>query len=172
MYPIVLPFIFFKFQILEKTRSSPCFYACDLHVLCIAPMLIIHPHIGKHDAGGGNHGYLRWNVHLVEMFLHGNKINFIHSITNFYAMSAPKTFMRILTGDSMHPIGHHVPWFKFQILEKDEIIYMFLCSRSQVSMRRRKRDVGGGNHGCARWNIHIAERFLRRNEIIFYSSNH
>ena len=62
---------------------------------------------------------------------------FIHSTTNFYVTSAPKTFLRILTGDSMHPIGHHVPWFKFQIMEKDEIVYMFLCSRSQVSMRRQ-----------------------------------
>jgi len=32
------------------------FYACGLHVLCIVPMLIIHPHSGKHDIGGGNHG--------------------------------------------------------------------------------------------------------------------
>ena len=72
---IVHHLLFFKFQILEKTRSSPCFYTCGLYVLCIVPMFT-HPNIGKHDAGGGNHGYVRWNVHLVERFLHGNKINF------------------------------------------------------------------------------------------------
>ena len=52
------------------------FYACGLHVLCIVSMLFIHPHIVKHDVGGGNHGCVRWNVHLVERFLRGNKINF------------------------------------------------------------------------------------------------
>ena len=26
---------------------------------------------------------------------------------------------------SMHPIRHHVPWFKFQILWKDEIVFLF-----------------------------------------------
>jgi hypothetical protein len=31
------------------------FYACGLHVLCIVPMLIIHPNSGKHDVGGGNY---------------------------------------------------------------------------------------------------------------------
>jgi hypothetical protein len=45
------------------------FYACGPHVLCIVPMLIIHPHIGKYDVGGGNHGCVRWNVHLVERFI-------------------------------------------------------------------------------------------------------
>jgi len=62
------------------------------------------------------------------------KLIFIHSTTNFYTTSVPKTFLRILTGDSIHPIGHHMPWFRFQILEKDENVYMFLCSRSQVSI--------------------------------------
>ena len=61
------------------------------------------------------------------------KLIFIHSTTNFYATSAPKTFMRILIGDSMHLIDHHMLWFKFQISEKDDNVYMFLCSRSQVS---------------------------------------
>ena len=75
MNVIVHHVLFFKFQILEKTRSSPCFYAYGLYVLCIVPMFI-HPHIGKHDAEGSNHSYVRWNVHLVERFLYCNKINF------------------------------------------------------------------------------------------------
>ena len=52
------------------------FYACGFHILCIVPMLNIHPHSGKHDVGGGNHDCIRWNVHLAERFLHGNIINF------------------------------------------------------------------------------------------------
>ena len=31
------------------------FYACGLHLLYIAPMLIIHPRSEKHDVGGGNY---------------------------------------------------------------------------------------------------------------------
>jgi hypothetical protein len=38
--------LFFKFQIL-RLRSP-----CSMHV----PMLIIHPHSGKHDVDEGNHG--------------------------------------------------------------------------------------------------------------------
>ena len=67
------------------------------------------PHSVNHDVGGGNHDCVRWNVHLMERFLRGNKINFIHPTTNFYAMLWPKTFVRILTIVSMHPIGHHLP---------------------------------------------------------------
>ena len=52
------------------------FYACGLHALYIVPMLIIQPHSGKHDVGGGNHGCVRWNVYLVERFVCGNKIIF------------------------------------------------------------------------------------------------
>jgi hypothetical protein len=80
-----------------------------VRVLCIVPMLIIHPHRWKHDVGGGNQGCVRWNVRLVQRFLRGKKIIFIHPTTNIYAMLAPKTFLHILTIDSMHPIGHHVP---------------------------------------------------------------
>jgi hypothetical protein len=55
------------------------FYACDLHVICIIPMLIIHLHSGKHDIDRDNQDYARWNVHLAERFLSGNKINFYSS---------------------------------------------------------------------------------------------
>jgi hypothetical protein len=41
---------------------------------------------------------------------------FIHPTTNFYATLASKTFLCSLTQDCMRPISHHVPWFKFQIL--------------------------------------------------------
>jgi hypothetical protein len=44
------------------------------------------------------------------------RIFFIHSTNNVYATSVPKTFIRILTGDYMHRIGHHMTWFKFQIM--------------------------------------------------------
>jgi hypothetical protein len=67
----------------------------------------------KHDVSVGNHGCAKWNVHITERFLRGNEIIFIHQTTNIYAISAPKTFLRILTIDSMHPISHHVPRFKF-----------------------------------------------------------
>jgi hypothetical protein len=33
-------------------------------------------HSGKHDVVTDNHGCVRWNVHLMEMFLGGNKLNF------------------------------------------------------------------------------------------------
>jgi hypothetical protein len=33
-------------------------------------------------------------------------------------------------------------------------------------------DVGGDNHGCVRWNVHSAKKFLGGNKINFYSSNH
>ena len=55
------------------------FYACDLPVLCIVLMLIIHPYGGKHDVDGVNHGCVQWNVHLVKSFLRVNKINFYSS---------------------------------------------------------------------------------------------
>jgi len=54
------------------------FYACDLLVLCIISMLIIHPYSGKHDVGGGNHG-----ANLAERFLRGNKNNFCSSNHQF-----------------------------------------------------------------------------------------
>jgi hypothetical protein len=75
------------------------FYVCSLHVLCIVLMSIIHSHIVKHDVGGGNHGCVRWNVHLVERYFRSNKINIFHPVTNFYATLVSKTFLRVLTND-------------------------------------------------------------------------
>jgi hypothetical protein len=69
----------FQFSNFEEDEIISMFYACGLHVLCIVPMLIIHPHSGKHDIGGGNHGCVRLNVHLTESFLGGNKIIFYSS---------------------------------------------------------------------------------------------
>ena len=54
------------------------FYACGLHVLCIVPMLIIHPYSGKHDVGGGNHGSHVECPSRGEA-LHGHKIIFYSS---------------------------------------------------------------------------------------------
>ena len=143
----------FQISNFEEDEIVSMFYACGLHVLCIVSMLFIHPHIVKHDVGGGNHGYyFRCNVHLMEIFLHSNKINFIHSTTNFYVTSAPKTFLRILTGDSMHPIGHHVPWFKFQILKKDEIIYMLLCSLSGIDIRDTQSKEVSAHADFPKWS--------------------
>jgi hypothetical protein len=149
------------------------FYDYNLYVLCIVRSHVNHttPIVKTHDVGGGNHCCVRWNVHLVEIFLRGNKINFyssnhsficnvgaknlsahhdqwfyvsnlpsrvmmlvkvitvvsggmfisrrafyavtklflVHRATNFYATSVSKTFLHILTIDSMHPIAHHVP---------------------------------------------------------------
>ena len=89
------------------------FYACDLFVICIISMLIIHPYSG--------------NMMLVEAimvsisrrgFYAVTKIIFVHPTTNFYVTSTPKTLLHILTIDSMHPISHQVSWFKFQILQR------------------------------------------------------
>jgi hypothetical protein len=52
-----------------------------------------------------------------EVFYAVTKLFLIHQTTNLYATSVPKTFLLILTIDSMHLIGHHVPWFKFQIYD-------------------------------------------------------
>ena len=93
------------------------FYVCGLHVLCIVHMLIIHLHNGKHDVGRGNHGCVRWNVYLSERFHVVTKLIIIHPSTNLYATLAQTTLLRMLTIVSMLPIGHHVPWFKFQIYE-------------------------------------------------------
>jgi len=50
---------------------------------------------------------------LLEHFYAATKLLFIHRTTNFYAMSVPKTFKRILIIASMNPIVHHVLFFKF-----------------------------------------------------------
>jgi hypothetical protein len=104
----------FKFQILEKMRWD------RLHVLRLRSPCSIHcSHVNYTTQ-------LVESIMLVmsgEMFISRTgfyavtKLFFIHQTTNFYATSALKTFLRILTFDYMHPIDHHVPWFKFQIYE-------------------------------------------------------
>ena len=67
------------------------FYACDLHVLCIVPMLIIHPHILKHYVGGGNHCCLRWNVRIYMQ--RGTRNLSAHLDHWFYASNQPSRAM-------------------------------------------------------------------------------
>jgi hypothetical protein len=67
------------------------FYVCGLHVLCVVPMSVIHPIVGNIMLVEAI-TVVKWNVHLAERFLHGNKVNFIHPTTNFYAMLAQKLF--------------------------------------------------------------------------------
>jgi len=55
-----------------------------VRVVCIVPHVNYTPHSGKHNVGGGNHDCIRYNVHITERFLCGNKLIFIHSTTNLY----------------------------------------------------------------------------------------
>ena len=55
-----------------------------VRVVCIVHHVNYTPHSGKHDVGGGNHDCVRYNVHLAERFLRGNKLIFIHPTTNLY----------------------------------------------------------------------------------------
>jgi hypothetical protein len=48
------------------------------------------------------------------------------SANNFYATSAPETFLRILTSDFY--VSNRPSRDMIQILEKDEIVFMLLCS--------------------------------------------
>jgi hypothetical protein len=75
------------------------FYACGLHVLCIVPMLVIHPifrsmMLVQTIMVVSDGMSISWRD-----FSAVTKLTFIHSVTNFYATSAPKTFLRILTSD-------------------------------------------------------------------------
>jgi len=91
------------------------FYACGLHVLCIIPILIIHPIVES-----------MMLVEAITVVLGGisisrrgfyavTKLFFIYPTTNFYTMSAQNTFLRILTIVSTHPIDImcHDSNFKF-----------------------------------------------------------
>ena len=44
-------------------------------VWVVTVLAVIGPHSKKHDVID-NHGYVRWNVHLVDRFLCSNKVNF------------------------------------------------------------------------------------------------
>ena len=97
-----------NFKSWKKTRSSTCFYALDHKFLCVDESMMLVEAI---MVVPGGMFVSRRGFYVV------TKLFFIHQTINFYATSAPKTFLRILTIDSMHPISHHVPWFKFQIYE-------------------------------------------------------
>jgi hypothetical protein len=63
------------------------------------------------------HGWSTLLCNVRALFLCRIKLIFIYLTTKFYAMSAPKTFLHILTNDSMNPIVVSFIFFKFQILE-------------------------------------------------------
>ena len=97
-------------------------------------------------------------------FYTATKLLLIHRITNFYVMSVSKMFKRILIIGSMNLIVHHVLFFKFQIFEKtrsSSCVYAcslhVLCIVPMLIIHTHilKHDVGGGNHGCLRWNVRI-----------------
>jgi hypothetical protein len=131
------------------------------------------PHGGKHNVGRDNHVVSGEMSISRRGFLAVTKLICIHPTTNFYATSTPKTFLRILTIDFMHPIDHNVPWFKFQILKKHDVLRLWSpcfmhCSHVNYTPPSGKYDVGGDNHSCVRWNIHLMERFLHGNKINFF----
>jgi hypothetical protein len=107
-------FLIFKFWIRrDRLHVLYLWYLCFMY----CSFLIIHPHIGKHGleaitvvSGGMLNS--RSGFYLV------TKLTFIHPTTNLYATWAPKTLLCILTIDSIHPVGHHMPWFKFQFSKK------------------------------------------------------
>jgi len=41
--------VMIKISNFGEDKIVSMFYACGLHILCIVPMLIIHPYSGKHD---------------------------------------------------------------------------------------------------------------------------
>jgi hypothetical protein len=60
------------------------------------------------------------------------------------------------------------------IIRRREGFVRVLCTVPMLIIHphRWKHDVGGGNQGCVRWNVHILQRFLCHNKIYFYSSNY
>jgi hypothetical protein len=77
---------------------------------------VTNPHITKHDADAGNHGCVRWNVHLVERFFCSNKIKllFIQLIISMQRRHQ-KLFCASWPVIFMHPISImcHDSNFKF-----------------------------------------------------------
>jgi hypothetical protein len=71
------------------------------------------------------------------------KIIFIHRTINFYAISAPKTFPRILITDSTNLIVHHMLFSNFNFWEKWD------------------------RHSCLWWNLYVVERFYAVINLIF-----
>jgi hypothetical protein len=115
-WPLILCNIMCHDSNLKFWRRQDSLRPCGLHILYIVPMLIIHLS-EKHDVGGGNHGVSDGIFISRRGFYMVTKLIFIHSTTNFYTTSMPKKFYASWPLFSMHPIGHHVPWFKYQIYE-------------------------------------------------------
>ena len=69
----------------------------------------------------------------------------------------------------IHPPVESMVWvcaitvFK-KLIPRGEGFVRVVCIVPHVSA---KQDVGGGNHDCVRYNVHLAERFLRGKKIIF-----
>jgi hypothetical protein len=87
---------------IEQFYTFLCFYACEHKFLYIVGVVLC-------------------------CFYAATNLLFIHWTTNFYAISAPKTFKRILTTDSINSIVHHVLFFKFQIFKKTKLSPCFTC---------------------------------------------
>jgi hypothetical protein len=83
------------------------FYACGLHVLCVVPISVIHPIVGSIMLVEII-TVVKWNVHLAERFYVVTKLILVIQLL-ISMQCRRKTFLCILTIDSTHPIGHHVP---------------------------------------------------------------
>jgi hypothetical protein len=90
MNPIVHNVLFFKFQILENT--SPCYTCADSMFYALFPCSYTSPYCEAWYAGNTN---VSSGMSITcKGFYATTKLIFIHSTTNFYATSAPKTFLR------------------------------------------------------------------------------
>jgi hypothetical protein len=49
------------------------------------------------------------------------------------------------------------------------MVYVFVL-KSIIHPCIGKHDISGGNHGYATWNVHLIERFLFSNKLIFIYS--
>jgi hypothetical protein len=121
----------------REDKIISMFYACYLHVLCIVLMSVIHPIVGS--------------IMLVETItvLSGMSI----SRRDFYVVPKLILFIQLLISmqcrcknffNSIHPIGHHVPWFKFHIYE-----FLFFSKKySQWILNRAQKCQESNGEKC------------------------
>jgi hypothetical protein len=116
MNPIIHHVLFFKFQILEKMRSSPCFMRVVSMFYALFPYQLYIPILRSM--------MLVQAIKIVSsrMSISWRDFQLIISMQRrrqkLFCVSWPVIFM--------YQIGHHVTWFKFW--KKDEIVFMLLCS--------------------------------------------